>query len=70
MKFSPKLTQFMGVVNKANISCNYVNLSCFISNIIYIDNMTISKDKISYVFIDDFESDEGEFAWNIWIDKE
>ena len=31
---------------------------------------TISKDKISYVFIDDFESDEGEFAWNIWIDKE
>ena len=31
---------------------------------------TISKDKISYVFIDDFESDEGEFARNIWIDKE
>ena len=31
---------------------------------------TISKDKISYVFIADFESDEGEFAWNIWIDKE
>ena len=31
---------------------------------------TISKDKISYVFIDDFESDEGEFAWNIWVNKE
>jgi hypothetical protein len=30
----------------------------------------ISKDKISYEFIDDFESDEGEFAWNIWrVDK-
>ena len=31
---------------------------------------TISKDKISYVFIDDFESDEGDFACNIWVNKE
>ncbi len=36
----------MVLVENTNINCNYVNLSCFISNIIYIDNMTISKEKI------------------------
>ena len=46
MKFSPQLTQFIGVVNKANIDCIYVNLTCKFGNIIYIDNMTISKEKI------------------------
>ena len=46
MKFSPQLTQFIGVVNKAIIICKIVNLACKFGNIIYIDNMTISKEKI------------------------
>ena len=27
------------------------------------------KDKISVEFIDDFVSDEGEFAWKLWIEE-
>ncbi len=30
----------------------------------------IVKDKISVAFIEDFVSDEGEFAWKMWVNKE
>ena len=46
MKLSPKITQFMGVVYYSCITCKSCNLTCNLGNIIYIDNMTISKDKI------------------------
>ena len=46
MKLSPKITQFPGVVYYSCITCKSVNLTCNLGNIIYIDSMTISKDKI------------------------